>query len=208
MDLSRPDDGAMDFSIGVVAKVIRDAVVRDVDQHPERYIDLLESVDHADPAVLALEKVTDGINNGQSLQQSYGDIARLVSNQADRAELFDNLLMTHDFTRLVKFLKARSRVESVLLTIAERGDLTAAESLAFLEMMNNQISKIQTRIRAGTASNNDIMGLLAKVDFAMQGAEEDLEARFAKSTPQGREIMRRLATRLGKLSRSGDSDER
>lgn len=202
MDFDTPDTLAMDHSIGAVARVIRDAVVRDVENHPEHYFDLLDAPNKADPAVLALEKVVHGINTGAPLSKSYGEIERLVSNQQDRAELFDNLLMAHDFTRLVGFLKARSRVENVLLAVAERGELTATESIAFLEMMNTQIGKIQTRIRSGAVANNDIMGLLAKVDFVMQQGEEDLEAKFAKSPPQSREIMRRLATRLAKLGKA------
>jgi hypothetical protein len=150
--------------------------------------------------------VVDSIKSGKSITDSHVQIASLINNQEERAKLLDTLLLTHDYDRLVNFLYARKQLEQLLLSAAMRGDLTPTEQLAFMTIVLKETETISQRIRAGANSEKDIMSLLNKVDYTMQVSESDSLKKFKDTTPQGREIIRRLAHRLSKLQRHEKPD--
>jgi hypothetical protein len=150
------------------------------------------------PALVALRNVVTAINTGTSLDTHQTAIASLIHAQDKRAELVDTLLLTNDYERAVNFAEARAHLEKTLLAAVYREDLTPSERLLLLDRVTAQEQQARNRIKGGAFNNKDLVSLLEKVDFATQDAEGVLAAKFAGTTPAGREIIRKVATRLGK----------
>ena len=195
-------EGAIRGAIGQVHNVI----VRQLDarfQDARVQVEIEREIEDAkaDSVLNTLSKVVGSIKTGESItDETRESVTKLISNQEDRAELIQNLLLTHQYDRLVRYTKIRDHLERVMLTCAKRGDLTAAEALAFMKITMEQTDSISSEVRAGATSVQDLMGMLNKVDFAVQIGEKELEKKFANTSPQGREIVRRLATRLSKAA--------
>ncbi len=148
------------------------------------------------PALLALENLTSAINKGEDLGERAKEIERLVMGQAERAEVVDSLLSTHDYTRLVAFMKAQAKVEGELLETLQNGGLTPADQIALLEYIRSETKHLEHKVRGQTTTIRDVAQLLSKLDSAAAGRSELVIKQLANTTPQGREIIRRLATKL------------
>ena len=148
----------------------------------------------------ALNAVVKNITSGGDLTAHRSNIERLVCSQEQRATMIDNLLLTHDYERLVEFVKTRQKLENFLLGCANRDDLSPAESLAFLRYVGDESKYLTGRIKAGSSSINDIVSLMSKIDYTIQVDEGNLMKRLANTSPQGREIIRRVAFKLAKTA--------
>jgi len=158
--------------------------------------------DQFDPVIDTMQAVVEGIVAGRDISSYRGKIERLISNQESRAELIDNLILTHDYTRLLKFIKTRSKLEDSLLELAETENLTPHEKMVLLRYVSDEAKFLGNKVKAGSSSVKDILGLLNRVDFHVQVSQKELEKRLSTTSPQGREIVRRTAYRLLKLSGS------
>lgn len=154
-----------------------------------------------DAVLDVLESVVDGILTGRSLERQRGQISRYISNQEARAELIANLVQTDDYRRLVRLLRARGKLEQSLLSAMERHDLNPSEMLALHQVASHEVAVTSKGVLANANNVNDVIGLLEKADAAFSDQEEFLAKKFAKTTPQGREVIRRLAHRLSKLNK-------
>jgi len=159
----------------------------------------------ADKPLQVIEQVVGAIKDGRDLSAMKPDVLRLISNQEDRAQLISNLLMTHDYTRVAKYAKAREKLENTILEAIDRGRLTPTQTLAFLKLISEETEVISGRIRGGATSVKDLMALINRADYQMQMSEGDIHKKFTGTSPQGREIIRRL---IGKLCKATASDAR
>jgi len=156
-----------------------------------------------DDAVLdTLDEVIDSLKTGREISGLRERIAQLVTNQESRAELVSNMAMTHDFDRLSRYMRARASLEDILLTAAIDRSLSPTQALAFLKITQEQSEIILNRVRAGANNIQDLLSLLNKADYALQLQDEELAKKFSNTSPQGREIIRRLAHRLNKVAAS------
>jgi DNA-binding MarR family transcriptional regulator len=183
---------SLERSLPPAAKVIRDAVSRDLE---ERGVPPMDD----DVVLNTLQKVVDGIRSGTDISGVQAEVTRLVTNHESRSELIDNLMLAHDYDRLVKYARARARVENLLIRATERDDLTPTEALAFMAIIVQEAKTIQGRIKAGATDVKDVLALLERADYTVTVAQADLAKKFASTTPQGREIVRRLAHKLSRI---------
>lgn len=203
-------DLSVDAIRGAIGQV-HNVIVRQLDarfQDARVQVEIEREIEEAkaDTVLNTLSKVVGSIKTGESITDDTREsVTKLISNQEDRAELIQNLLLTHQYDRLVRYTKIRDHLERVMLACAKRGDLTAAEALAFMKITMEQTDSISSEVKAGATSVQDLMGMLNKVDFAVQISEKELEKKFANTSPQGREIVRRLATRLSKAAKGKPS---
>lgn len=153
----------------------------------------------ADEVLQTLQRLISGLQQGGDISHLKDELAKYVLNQESRAELVTNLVMTHDYNRLNNYMHARASLENILLQAATGSRLTPTQALAFLKIVQEESEIILNRVRAGATNVKDIVGLLNKADFALQTREGELAKKFASTTPQGREIVRRMAHRLRKL---------
>jgi hypothetical protein len=156
----------------------------------------------ADVVLDTLDEVVDALKTGREISGLRDRISQLITNQESRAELVSSMAMAHDFGRLARYMRARASLEDILLTASIDRTLTPTQSLAFLKIAQEQSEVILSRVRAGATNIQDLMALLNKADYALQVQDAALAKKFSNTTPQGREIIRRLAHRLNKMSAS------
>ena len=159
------------------------------------------SIQINDQSLSVLQQVVDGFTHGTSLAHLSETINKLISNQEQRAELISSLVMSHEYNRLVKYLAVRSHLEDQLIEAALRDDLSTSEKLMLLKLVGDETQSVANKVQAGSTTVKDIMGLMNKVDYKLQLGERTLGSKFRKTTPQGREIVRRVAFQLQRTIR-------
>lgn len=155
-----------------------------------------------DPILDAIEKVISGFKNGESLEPIRDKVRRLITAQESRAELIQSMMVMHDLDRLPKFLAARSRIETFLTECAQRGDLSPAEGMAFLKLIQDEIKDIGANVRSKSTSVRDVEDLVDKADFVAQLSDEQLAKKFEKTSTLGREIIRKVSYRILKAAKN------
>jgi hypothetical protein len=152
--------------------------------------DVLDTLDH----------VIEALKTGREITGLRERIAQLITNQESRAELISNLTLTHDFDRLKRYLRARAALEDMMLRAVTEQSLSPVDVLEFLNVIQEQSEKILNRVQSSATNIQDLTALLNKADYAVQTHDAELAKKFSNTSPQGREIIRRLAHRLYKLS--------
>jgi hypothetical protein len=159
-----------------------------------------------DNSVLALLKdMVEGMRAGENLEDLRVPLLQLTGNQEERAKLVRSLMLTHDYDRLSSYLIIRDKLEQLLLAEAMSGKLDPAQALSFLRTVREEISQIQSAVTEGAAAGGDVTTLLNKVSFAAK-AQEDVLLSKIKSSPQNRELVRKLIYQLAKLTTRGKRD--
>jgi len=155
-----------------------------------------QAVNVTDPTLEVLHELVDGFQHGTSLSHLRDHVNQLVTNQEQRADLVSRLVTTHDYARLVKFMSAREHIENKLIAAAMSDDLHEETALLLLGIISSETKSIINQIHAGATDIHDITAMLAKIDYTLQTDSRALSAKFKSTTPQGREVARRLALRL------------
>jgi ribosomal protein L12E/L44/L45/RPP1/RPP2 len=201
------EDGISSIALGValsaVGKGLKEIIERNIAADPENFLELLDPASSPDPALDAMEAVVDNITNSKDIRDQYSKISQLTRNQDARAEIFNALSITHEYSRYTKFMKARKKIETVLLAVADKGNLTPAESMAFLAYLSAEMKVAEKRIFSNSISGKDIEGLLAKINYAATTEAEAFQEKLRDTSPQNREIVRRLAHKLLAASAGG-----
>ena len=157
----------------------------------------------ADVALATGRELVARMQDGRSLEPVYPALSRLIANQERRAQIVDQILLTHEFDRAFTLASARAQIEYELCLAAYRGDLSVPERLALLDRLVTLESDSRNRIKAGATPVSDLMSLVQQAS-AIAVDEAQLAVKFAKTTPQGREVVRKLALRLGKAARAAE----
>lgn len=197
----RDDSFAIELSMSPAMKLVRNVVERHLEKEEQ---DQPPKTD--DPVLSVIDAIVDGIKHGTDLGGTQDQVTKLISNQESRSELIDSLFLTHDYDRLIRYAKARATIENVLLAAAERNELTPAEALAFLSLVQTESKTIQAKIKAGATNVKNVLELLEKADYAVQVGQVDLVKKFSKTSPQGREIIRRLTYKLSQIGRADKTE--
>jgi len=163
---------------------------------PETGAELLTT----DPSLSVLQDLVEAMRTGESVDDLKVPIIQLTGNQEERAKLVRSLQLSHDYTRLAKFLIIRSKLEQVVMGYAADGKFTPAESLSFYRTVREEISDIQSAVSEGAAAGGDVTTMLNKVTFATKAQEVEL-AKRVKGSPYNRELVRKLVYKLSKLVR-------
>lgn len=159
------------------------------------------SLTEVDPILDAIERVIDGFKKGESLEPIRDKVRKLITAQESRAELVQSMMVMHDLDRLPKFLSARRSIETFLTQCAQRSDLSPAEGLAFLKLIQDEIVNIGNSVRSRAASVRDVEDLVDKADFVAQLSDEQIIKKFEKTSPLGREIIRKVSFRILKAAK-------
>jgi hypothetical protein len=189
-------------SKAIVSKVIKEKIAEKesgFDETLPSFSDILKEPD--DPVLGVLDTVVKGIKDGTDLAPVYTKIARLINNQEERAELINNLSLTHDYERKILYMKACWALERYMFKLIGSGKLKPHECMAFMRLIQEELQNIDSTVKAGGTSPDDVMAMLNKVDFTFQMKQEELESKFKNTTPQGREIVRRLGFKLMKAAK-------
>lgn len=147
-----------------------------------------------------LKSLVNRMKSGESVDDLEEDISKYVTNHQQRSELIDNLVQSHHYDRLVAHLEIRDRLEKFLFQCIGENALKPNEALAFLTLITKESQLIESRVRGGTSAISDLERMLTDVDSKVRLDEKSLQKKFAKTSPQTREVMRRVAHQLMKAS--------
>jgi hypothetical protein len=198
-DVLDPND--LTTALSAVALKLRALIFQELTDSPDAYVGVLDEKNvPPDPAIMAMAELVKNIEQGQDITPSFEKIKRLIHNQESRAEVFSSLSLTHEYGRYASFLQARRRVELVLLAIASKGKLTPGDALALLAYLNAGIGKIEQRFESNSTGNRDIAALLGKIDYLVSTQQQEIQKKMANTTPQNREILRRVGHKLLKMA--------
>jgi hypothetical protein len=199
--LRRSSDSEFDViaALSGASKLVERVVVRQLQR------DIEEGADFSfpeDPALSALEQLIASFQSGGSTVAISPEIEKLLNAQDERTNLINNLLVVHDMDRLPSFLRLRRHVEQYLIRAAMQGSLSPAEALAFLKIGQTEIDSISSRVRNGANPVKDIDDLLKRADFVNKASDLELIEKFKSTTPQGREILRKIGHKIAKAARN------
>jgi signal transduction histidine kinase len=193
-ELSFDDRVELGEHLNGAARIVRDVILRQASEGRRKR----KGLELNDPIISTLEGVVSSIKSGEGMATHTEAISRLVANQEDRAGLIQNLLLTHDYDRLIDYVKARRLLEMHMLDCLSRGKLTPTEALAFMRIVQAETETITNHINSGAHDINDVTSMLNKVDYATQASDRDLAKKFRNTTPQDRELLRKIVYKLSK----------
>lgn len=153
-----------------------------------------------DPIIDTLDRLVSSFKSGGSTQEIKAQIEQFLTARDERSELVNNLLVVHDVDRLPDYLKLRRHVEKYLLKSAFGGSLTPAEALAFLKIAQTEIDSITSQVRSGGHASKDVNELIRRADFVNKSDDKELAEKFKNTSPQGREILRKIGHKLAKAA--------
>jgi len=153
-----------------------------------------------------LDQVVEALRTGKPLEGVRGDVERLVSNQQVKSDLINNIVLAHDFERLTLYLQARSKLERFLFGLLQQDKLTAQDALAYFKIVYEESKVLTDRVQGGASPVKDASAELDKVDLAVRQAQEAMKAKLKDTSPQGREIIRRLRHKAQKILKTLDNN--
>jgi hypothetical protein len=143
-----------------------------------------------DDSLMVLDELVQGFTSGKDLEKVRSEVDRLTMAQDDRMTLVTSLVTQHSLVRMVRLMVARDRLERFMVSAAERGDLTPSEALVFLKTISTDMAEIQDSIKP--TAIKDAKGLVDKVDYSQKKAAATASAKYDDTSPQGREIIRKI----------------
>jgi hypothetical protein len=184
------------------ARVLNDLVTRQM-------IDVVEGKVQSpdlrpDASLLVLGELVQAFDSGHGLGQVKSQVDRLTMAQDDRMVLVDSLVTQHSLVRMARLMAARDRLERFMLSATERSDLTPSEALLFLKMIQTDMSEIKESIKPTPIK--DARGLVDKVDYAQKRTLAGAMAKYDRTSPQGREIIRKVLH--GLLKRANGANDK
>jgi hypothetical protein len=145
-----------------------------------------------------INTIVTGIQNGTDFSSAYPTIHRLINQQEHRANLVNQLMIFDDFRRAAALLEIRNILENELISAARNDTLRPAERLVLLQIVDERLKSTEHRIAGGSVDIQDVVGLLQKANYAIESQGDNLRKKFSKTSEQGREIIRKLVTRVGR----------
>ena len=124
----------------------------------------------------------------------------LTGDQEQRATLALKLSTAFNIAKLPVVLLQKQMLMGTLLTAIKNDQLTPAQTLDSLELVSKESNGILTDLKRIANPEAEAERLLDDVDITIKELEAKTLERYGGSTPQSREIMRRLAYRANKLS--------
>ena len=184
------------------AKLIERVIARQVKADAENLLDLPPNDDprSEDPIVAVLGKLVQSFKLGSGSEDVKAEVTRLLNGRDEKAELVNSLLVAHDMDRLPDYLRLRRFMEKYLLHSAFNGNLTPAEALAFLKISQDEIRGIVSQVKSAGDPSKDVDDLLNKADFVNKASQQELMDKFKQTSPQGREILRKIGYKLSKAA--------
>lgn len=186
------------------AKLVERVITRQLQQDADSGIlDLPEDEDpRAEDAIVnVVSKLIRSFKTGGSEGAVKVEVERLLNAREEKTELVNSLLVIHDMDRLPDYLKLRRYIEKYLLRSAFKSELTPAEALAFLKISQDEIKGIVSQVRTNGDPSKDVGELLNKADFVTKASEKELVEKFKMTSPQGREILRKIGHKLAKAAK-------
>jgi hypothetical protein len=150
------------------------------------------------PALALLRKVQEAKDRGEPLT-GYAEEASKVLQGIDAEEKLTEAVLRHVRVRKIRRqLESDEYLDRFLNRCLRRGDLTPREAVVFKQVNTAELNKLIRDLLDRLEDHEaDSFGLpdLEKMDYTLRITEKTTNAYFEKTTPQGREIIRKITLR-------------
>lgn len=168
----------------VIVRQLSDEIQNPVTEEPES------------AALQALAAVVTARQEGKSLEPYRQQLGVQLSGGDELNRLAWHLYRRYRVNKLVKWLQADEIMDRMLMRCFRRGDFTPTEALVFKKLSQTTVNELATELLdeiKESAGPADAGELITKLDVSTKAVEEDPgRALLSKTTPQGREIVRKL----------------
>ncbi len=145
--------------------------------------------------------IVDRAREGRSMAEYKPLIEKYTQANSELAQVLGHLFLRYKNDAMVNWLETEERLETFLRRCMARGDLSPAEALVFLKMSKDEIrysaEQLKEQIEHGVP-DLDAQSVVTKLDYTLALTEREAMKGFEKTTPQGREIVRKLVLRARK----------
>jgi hypothetical protein len=152
--------------------------------------------DEANRGVDAIAKVVSFIQSGRSLKEMDAELVPILSEQASKSSILQAVMFNHQMERVVLYWDARWRLERDLWEDLRGQKLTPREKLALLALASKEAKESADYINRANGAFTPMTEVEPTIERAgKHSATKALAAKkqeFEGTTPQGREIIRRL----------------
>jgi len=153
-------------------------------------------------------EVSRKLHAGDDLGSLKEEVVKMLYGLDERLAINEGILALLQSDRMSELVKAQARVTGYLISCSERSDLTPTESLGFFKLFSDEIASIRKSLtEVDRKPLKDVEGLLKKIDFDALQEEKKSQERFKNTTPQGREVMRRVAHSLLKVKARKEQEQ-
>ena len=152
------------------------------------------------PVLATADKAIPRLLTGKPTDDVKEEIAKVTDGIEDKYKIVGALVDHHTVERWGVQARLRWKLEQSLMADLEVDKLSPLEKLALLKMVAPQCDAMEKIIRAGANPMKDVEQTLKNVDATIQANNtSSMAARLKGTTPQGREIARRLAYKANQL---------
>jgi len=147
------------------------------------------------PALQTLSQIMLARQAGQPLAPLQEDIARQTVGLDVANKTSWHLYRRYRTDKLVLWLLADDRVDQLLFRMFKRGDFSTTEALVLKKLCQTNIRELADELLAEIQSGApefDAGEAMAAMDYTVQVTEREGQNALVNTTPQGREIVRKL----------------
>jgi hypothetical protein len=169
-------------------------------------------LDTDSPIITAMRQFVDATRDGKPLGPVKAAIQRHATSHAQKLQVMEVLYTTRQMEIMMESLENDQHLRRFLNRCMRRGDLRPAEALVLFRYNYSQVVEITADLRKkighAAAENSDLATVTAsvdKLDMTLKETENSIQRDFAQTTPQEREIMRKLIFRARRKLKKGEA---
>ena len=152
--------------------------------------------EEANKGVAAIAQVVSFIQSGRSLKELDAELVPLLSEQQSKSNILQATMYNHQMERVALHWSARWDLERSLWEDLRAQKLTPREKIALLELSTREAKEAAAYINDANADFKPMSEVEPTIEKAgkhsASKAAADKKKEFEGTTPQGREIIRRM----------------
>ena len=152
-------------------------------------------IDNVSENLLLLQTLAVGLRHGD-IAAVRDALTRKATHQVEKAQIIDAVLNEDNFERTANWMEVRHNTERVIKQCSRRGDMTTAEATVLWRISHDALSECFTRLEKTKPMDSE--SVVGKVDIQKQEVDQSVRQRWANTSPQGREIIRKKLHKLKK----------
>ncbi len=152
------------------------------------------------PALDLAQELIALFNSGGDLSEIKDRINMHAANSQEKAELLTGLLASDDRQSAAELRVDTRILYNTLREATRRGDLSTAEALTAHSYLKTQAEDTVARVEAARQDQSkNVLEIVDKTNYNQIAIQKGLQQKFKSTTPQGREILRKLAFRATRI---------
>jgi hypothetical protein len=138
---------------------------------------------------------------GKPTAQIKDRVSKVAGSVEDKYKILGSIVESHTMERYLLHARMRWDLEQSIFRNLVADELDPMTKVALYKMVLSETSLMEKIIRQGANPTQDLQGLAEKIDAVQKQTPGDLARRLEGTTPQGREIARRVVAQAQQLSR-------